>query len=148
MKRNIILLVAVLSSFTAVNVMAAKVLTPESLSGGVIISVQEAAKLSGNAKFYDMRKVINYGKGHVPGAVSIPFKPKSKKVAKFDQSKDKLDMSKFPTDKKTTVVFYSDGPYGWKSYKASVIAIKNGYTKVRWMRDGFANWKKAGSPSE
>ena len=46
------------------------------------------------------------------------------------------------------IVFYSDGPKGWKSYKASVLAAKAGHKNVKWMRAGIAGWKKSGLPFE
>jgi rhodanese-related sulfurtransferase len=141
-------IIMVLFVLCPLQTLAEKVITPATLAGGSIVSVSEAKELLGKAQFYDMRKVINFGKGHVPGAVSIPLNSKSEKTENFDVAKDELDMTKFPQDKKSNLVFYSDGPYGWKSYKASVIAIKNGYSNVKWMRDGFESWTKAGNAVE
>jgi rhodanese-related sulfurtransferase len=61
------------------------------------------------AFFVDTRSVVNFGKGHVPGASAIPYKSAS------------------------------DGPAGWKSYKASVWAIKAGYKNVNYMRGGWTD---------
>lgn len=144
MKKISIAMTLITVLFFAGKVLAARVLTPTLLPGGIIVSVETAKALHASARFFDMRKVINYGKGHIPGAVSIPFKPKSKKVVEFDKTKDQLDVSKFPADKNAAVVFYSDGPYGWKSYKASIIAINSGYRNVKWMRSGYGNWKNSG----
>jgi len=118
--------------------------TPTTLEGGKVISVAEAKALVGKASFFDMRKAVSYGKGHVPGAVALPYGQKSEKAVNFDASVDKFDMSQLPADKSAALVFYSDGPTGWKSYKAAVLAIRNGYTNVMWMREGSAGWEAAG----
>lgn len=145
MKKSLSSLLTTLILMAAVSTAdAARVLTPEQLSGGEIITPQAASKLSGTIYFYDMRKALNYAKGHVAGAVSLPFKPKSQKRVNFDHSLDTLNLSQLPEDRSAPVIFYSDGKYGWKSYKAAVIAIKSGFKRVYWMRDGFSGWKKSG----
>jgi 3-mercaptopyruvate sulfurtransferase SseA len=124
--------------------------TPTTLAGGKVISVDEGKKVldSGAAVFVDTRAVLNFGKGHVPGAVAIAYKEKSEKVASFDATQDQFELSKLPADKAKGIVFYSDGPSGWKSYKAAVLAIKAGHKNVMYMRDGFAGWTAKGLPSE
>lgn len=116
--------------------------TPQVLAGGKVISIEEAKKLvdAKSASFVDTRAVLNYGKGHVPGAIAVAYREKSAKAENFDATQDQLDLSKLPQDKNAQVVFYSDGPTGWKSYKASVLAIRAGYKNVMYMRGGFAEW--------
>jgi rhodanese-related sulfurtransferase len=118
--------------------------TPTTLSGGKVISADEAKAAVGKAAFFDMRKALSYGKGHLPGAVPLPYDQKSDKSADFDAAKDKFDMSQLPKNKSDAVVFYSDGPTGWKSYKAAVVAIRSGYTNVMWFRGGSAEWEGKG----
>lgn len=122
--------------------------TPKAIKGGKVVSVEEAGKLAQakSALFVDTRSVINYGKGHVPGAVTAAYKEKSDKVEGFDASVDSFDFAKIPADKGAKLVFYSDGPTGWKSYKAAVLAIQQGYTNVMYMRGGFADWSAKGLP--
>lgn len=124
--------------------------TPNSLSGGKVISVDEAKKLadSKSATFLDTRSVLNFGKGHVPGAKAVSYKEKSDFKADFDASQDQFDLAKLPADKAAKLVFYSDGPKGWKSYKSAVTAIKAGYKSVMWMRDGTDAWTAKGYPTE
>ena len=64
--------------------------TPTQLTGGKVITVQDAKQLLDGKKaaFIDTRSVINFGKGHVPSAVTASYKEKSDKVAEFDASKD------------------------------------------------------------
>lgn len=122
--------------------------TPLTLPGGKVLSVDEAKTLIGTASLFDMRSAVSYGKGHLKGAVALPYGQKSEKSVDFDASKDKFDMSKLPSDKGAAIIFYSDGPTGWKSYKAAVTAIKAGYTNVMWMRGGTAQWEQKGFPLE
>jgi len=118
--------------------------TPTTLSGGKIISADEAKAMADKAAFFDMRKALSYGKGHLPGATPLPYGQKSEKSAGFDATQDKFDLSQLPQDKSSAVVFYSDGPAGWKSYKAAVVAVRSGYTNVMWFRGGSTEWESKG----
>lgn len=122
--------------------------TPTVLTSGKVVSVEEAKALVGKTKFFDMRKVISFGKGHVPGAVALPYDQKSEKSESFDLAKDKFDMTQLPASKTETIVFYSDVPTGWKSYKAAVVTIRSGYTNVMWMRGGTNDWEQKSYPVE
>jgi rhodanese-related sulfurtransferase len=119
--------------------------TPTTLEKGKVVTVAEAKTLldGKTATFVDTRSVVNFGKGHIPGALAIGYKEGSDKVVNFDASKDSFDFAKIP-DKAKPVVFYSDGPTGWKSYKAAVTAVKAGYTNVSYFRGGFAEWEGKG----
>ena len=141
--------IAATLALTAVSAQASDE-TPTKLTGGKVISAEEGKKTldAGGAMFVDTRAVLNFGKGHVPGAVAIAYKEKSEKLENFDASQDQFELSKLPADKAKAVVFYSDGPAGWKSYKAAVLAIKAGHKNVMYMRDGFAGWTAKGFPSE
>jgi len=124
--------------------------TPTTLAGGKVISVEEGKKLldARAATFVDTRSIVNYGKGHVGGALTAAYKEKSEKVVTFDAQVDSFALDKLPKDKSATVVFYSDGPTGWKSYKAAVLSIGAGYKDVHYMRGGFADWTAKGFPIE
>ncbi len=124
--------------------------TPATLAGGKVISIEDARKLvdGKSAAFFDTRAVLNYGKGHIPGAVAVSYKEKSAFKADFDASLDQFDLAKLPADKNAKIVFYSDGPSGWKSYKAAALAVKDGRKNVMWMRSGFDAWSAKGFPAE
>jgi rhodanese-related sulfurtransferase len=124
--------------------------TPATLAGGKVIAPAEAKTLLDGKQtlFFDMRSAVNFGKGHIPGAKALPYKENSEFVANFDESVDQFDLTQLPADKNAGMVFYSDGPTGWKSYKAAVKAIKAGYKKVMWFREGFASWQAAQYPVE
>lgn len=118
--------------------------TPTGAKGVEVVSPEQARALVGQARFFDMRAAVNYGKGHIKGAVALPYEQKSAKSEGFDASADRLNMAKLPADKSAPIVFYSDGPTGWKSYKAAVLAARAGYSNVKWMREGTAGWKAKG----
>jgi rhodanese-related sulfurtransferase len=61
-------------------------------------------------------------------------------VSKIDAA-DKFDLSKLPADKSKAMVFYCNGSPCWKGYKAAAAAIKGGYKKVSWFRDGMPAWE-------
>jgi rhodanese-related sulfurtransferase len=120
--------------------------TPTSVAGGKVIGLDEAKALAGSkgAVFIDTRSTLNFGRGHIPGAVTASYREESDKTPAFDGSKDKFEFGKLPQDKAAKIVFYSDGPTGWKSYKAAVLAIKQGYTGVHYFRGGFDEWSSKG----
>jgi rhodanese-related sulfurtransferase len=124
--------------------------TPTTISHAKIISVDEARILleTKAARVFDTRSPLNFGKGHLPGATLIAYKEKSQFAADFDATQDSFDLAKLPADKNATIVIHSDGPSGWKSYKATVFAVKAGYRNVLWMRDGYAGWTAKGLPVE
>jgi rhodanese-related sulfurtransferase len=137
-------------SLVAAAAAADKPQTPTTLAGGKVIAASEAKSLldGKQAKFFDMRSAVNFGKGHIPGAKALPYKENSEFVADFDTTVDQFALAQLPPDKNAAMVFYSDGPTGWKSYKAAVLAIKAGYQQVRWFREGFSSWQAAGYPVE
>ncbi|MBL8373176.1 rhodanese-like domain-containing protein [Accumulibacter sp.] len=127
-----------------------KPLTPTSVKGARTITVEEAKGLLDKkaASFFDTRSPLNFGKGHLPGATLIAYKEKSEFALDFDARQDSFDIARLPADKNATIVIHSDGPSGWKSYKATVLAAKAGYRDVLWMRDGYAGWTAKGLPVE
>ena len=142
-KATILLLVCVFA--VAGLAIAGKVPTPTDPPEGVkIISAADVSKLmNGTAvKIIDMRKALNYGKGHLPGATSAPYKWTKK--GNPAHRTGKYDMTKLPEDKGSQILFHSDGPNGWKSYYASKAAAAAGYKNVLWMREGFATWSEKG----
>lgn len=150
LSRNLTLFALLLGLVGAPALAADKPDTPTTLPGGKVVAAEEAKKLldAQGASFFDTRAALNYGKGHVPGAQLIAYKEKSEFKADFDASADQFELAKLPADKAAKVVIYSDGPAGWKSYKAAVLAIKAGHKNVMWMREGYAGWTAKGLPSE
>ncbi len=71
-----------------------------------------------------------YVKGHIPGAISIPY-------SKFDKMEDKL-----PKSKDAQLVFYCGGLKCPLSHKSAWKAEAIGYTNVSVFAQGFPKWKK------
>ncbi len=121
--------------------------TPTELPGGRIVSLQEARDMiDAGTRIIDVRSGINFGRGHIPGAVLVPYKGSSAKRVDFDPTLDRFPLSALPEEKDAPVLVYSHGDTGWKSYKAAVTAIRSGYTQVSWFRDGFSTWVAADLP--
>jgi rhodanese-related sulfurtransferase len=141
-----VLLIAAVLGATA----ASRTSAPTHLEGGQLVSVDDAYRMASaqEAEFIDVRKGINYGRGHVPGACYVGYSGRSANSTAFDASRDSFDLTMLPDDRSTALVFYSHGDTGWKSYKAAVTAIRTGYTNVYWMRDGLASWVARGYPLE
>lgn len=139
---------AVLGLIFAGALRAAEPVTPTTAPGVEVITIDQAKGLVGKAQFFDMRSAVNFGKGHIKGAVALPYDNKSDNAPNFDATKDKFNVAKLPSDKSTTIVFYSDGPSGWKSYKAAIQAAKMGYKNVKWMREGTTGWMAKSLPLE
>jgi rhodanese-related sulfurtransferase len=123
--------------------------TPSTLAGVKLVSADEAKKLQdAGAAMIDTRVSAEYAEKTIKGAKSVPYKEKSAKEVGFDASKDDFDLSKLPSDKAAPVVFFCNAGECWKSYKASVVAQKAGYTKINWLRGGLPEWVAKGLPTQ
>ena len=142
--RSSILAVCLLLTFFAATATAGLKETPLTGPDNVkVVTPEEAKALQGKALFYDARKAMNFGKGHLPGAVTISVRWRDKKVP-LEERIPEFDTSKLPKDKNRLIIFYSHGSTGWKSYHAARVAAELGYKNVYWMRVGFAGWKASG----
>jgi len=123
--------------------------TPTALAGAKLVAADEVVKAqSTGATVIDSRVASEYAEGHIKGAANVPYREKSEKAVSFDPSQDEFNLAKLPADKAAAIVIYCNGPECWKSFKASAVAIKAGYTNVLWYRDGFPQWKSKGLPAE
>ena len=123
-------------------VMAAE--TPATLAGTKLVNAAEVKKmLDSGVPVIDTRVAAEYAEKTIKGAKSVPYKEKSAKDAGFDASQDQFDLSKLPADKAAPVVFFCNAGECWKSYKASVVAAKAGYSKINWFRGGMPEWVAA-----
>lgn len=71
---------------------------------------------------------VKFTKGHIPGAVSIPF-------LEFDEK-----VSLLPEDKNTLLIYYCEGPSCKLSHKSATKAETLGYTNVKVYAAGFPEW--------
>lgn len=122
--------------------------TPLNIPGGAMVNAEQAKALHDKgAVFVDSRVAAEYAEKHIKGAISVVYKETHKKVGKLDP-KDSVDMSKLPSDKNKVLVFYCNGSPCWRGYKGADAAIKAGYKKVNWFRDGLPAWESKGYPTE
>ena len=123
--------------------------TPASLAGVKLVTAEEAKKLQDSGvPLIDTRVAAEYAEKTIKGAKSVPYKEKSAKAVNFDASQDQFDLSKLPADKNAPLVFFCNAGECWKSYKASVVAQKAGYTKINWLRGGVPEWTSKGLPTQ
>jgi len=123
--------------------------TPPTLAGTSLVTAEQVKDLMAKGvPVVDTRVANEYAEAHIKGAINVPYKEKSAKSASFNASEDSFDLSKLPTDKNADIVFYCNAGSCWKSYKASAVAAKAGYTKIHWFRGGYPEWKGKGLPTE
>jgi rhodanese-related sulfurtransferase len=123
--------------------------TPASLNGATVVSAEAVlAAHDAGTPIIDTRVASEYADGHIKGAISVPYREKSAKSVDFDASQDDFNLAKLPPNKAAALVMYCNGPECWKSFKAATAAIKSGYTKILWYRDGFPQWQSKGLPVE
>lgn len=123
--------------------------TPPALAGAKVVSADEVkSMLESGVPVIDTRVAAEYAEKTIKGARNIPYKEKSAKAANFDASQDQFDLGKLPSDKAAPVVFFCNAGECWKSYKASAVALKAGYTKVHWFRGGFPEWSGKSLPTQ
>ncbi|MDD5002030.1 rhodanese-like domain-containing protein [Rhodoferax sp.] len=122
--------------------------TPRTLPGATLIDAAGVAKLVKQKDTYliDTRNKDEFKAGHLPGAKWVPYVEKSAKEPDYVAKADQFDLGQLPANKASTLVFSCNGPECWKSFKASDVAVKAGYTQVRWFRGGFPEWRDAGFP--
>jgi rhodanese-related sulfurtransferase len=134
-------------ALTAASAYAAE--TPSSLAGVKNVSADEVKKmLDSGVPIIDTRVAAEYAEKTIKGAVSVPYKEKSTKDPGFDASQDQFDLAKLPANKSAPLVFFCNAGECWKSYKASVVAQKAGYSKISWFRGGFPEWSSKGLPTQ
>lgn len=123
--------------------------TPASLAGVKNVNAEEVKKLlDSGVPVIDTRVAAEYAEKTIKGATSVPYKEKSAKDVGFDASQDQFDLGKLPANKAAPLVFFCNSGECWKSYKASVVALKAGYTKINWFRGGFPEWSGKGLPTQ
>ena len=142
-------IIGTIVAFSCLSVFAAKVVTPRSVDGVTVVTAKEAKALQDKGGIIvDVRKRMQYETKRIKGAVNVAYKEKSAKKPDYDASKDKWKFEKIAAHKGNVVIFYCNGVNCWKSYKAAVMASKNGFAKVHWLRTGFPAWEGAGFPTE
>ncbi len=135
-------------SFTYVSTLG--YFTPRALAGAKVVDAKTVAALlqARQGRYIDTRNDLEFNEGHVPGATLVPYVEKSSKDPDFDAAVDQFAVARLGPDKNALLVFGCNGPECWKSHKASIAAMKAGYTNVDWFRGGVPEWRAAGLPIE
>ena len=86
---------------------------------------------AGTVTILDVRPEDEFALGHLPGALSIPFRELKSRLSEIDP--------------KHEIVAYCRGPYCVLSYEAVAWLRSRGF-KVRRLQDGLPEWRAAGLP--
>ncbi|MCK5296676.1 MAG: rhodanese-like domain-containing protein [Alphaproteobacteria bacterium] len=118
---------------------AGKNLSVESVEGAITLKTDKAFELfEDGASFLDVRSPEMFEKNKIPESVNMFFKN--------NFTKEKL--AEFFPDKDNSLVIYCGGIYCPYSAPASEKALKWGYKKVYYYREGVPAWEEAGNPVE
>jgi len=112
--------------------------TPESLDGTTKVSAEKLIDLlqsSPDLVVIDSRKPSDRAKGFIEGSVALP-----------NTDTNEASLAKHIKNKSTPIAFYCNGIKCGRSYAASKIAIKLGYTNIYWFRGGWDEWIQKGLP--
>lgn len=112
--------------------------TPATLLGAKTVSSENVKEILGKAVIVDVRKKASYLEGHLPGAKSA--------ASFYDAEKKTFDAAAFGSDKSAPIVIYGHGSDGWSAVAAVKSAVDAGFTNVRWMRTGWADWTNKKMP--
>ena len=148
-KQTFVRLISTLALTVGMFTTASAAETPATLAGTKLVNAADVKKLlDSGVPVIDTRVAAEYAEKTIKGAKSVPYKEKSAKDTGFDASQDQFDLTKLPSDKAAPLVFFCNSGECWKSYKASVVAQKAGYSKIQWFRGGMPEWVKAGLPPQ
>jgi len=114
-------------------------LSKEEYPSITFITLEEAEDLfsGGEALFIDSRDKKDFKKGHVLGAVNIPF---------VEHKEEALDLRSIPLKK--TLVVYCDGSECQSSVALSKVLHKKGFAPIKVFFGGWLEWQKKGLPVE
>jgi len=110
----------------------------EEFSSIVFITLGEAEELfaTGSALFIDSRAVEDFKKGHIFGAVNIPFVERKKK--------EELNMEPYPPE--GIYVVYCDANECQSSVELAKLLHEKGFQDIRVFFGGWEEWVREGLP--
>jgi len=137
MHKKLINFLGALVALFSTSIVLAEV-SPVTIAGATTVDTAKARVLfDQEAAFVDVRKDSDWDAGRIPGAIHIELKKVfSPETLEAEVKKDE------------PVVFYCNGEKCMRSSKATAKAVKWGWSKVYYYRDGFPAWKAEGNPIE
>lgn len=138
MKKTALYVISMFMVLLTAQAIAAEKVSPMAVDGATTVDTAKAKSLfDAGALFVDVRSDKDWAAGRIPDAVHIELKKKFNETALTNEVK-----------KDEPVVIYCNGESCLRSSQASIDAVKWGFTKVYYYRDGFPAWKAAGYPAE
>lgn len=115
--------------------------------GRPVVRIVEAAEarsvLAGReALALDLRESIDFGQGHLPGAVLLTLPQRSRLTATVLAARPGFDRDADP------LVLYCYGRDCIRSWETSALAARDGFAHILWFREGMTAWQEAGYPVE
>jgi rhodanese-related sulfurtransferase len=110
--------------------------SPVTVQGAVTVDAAVAKALfDRHVPFIDVRTLARWNLGHIPKATLLDLET--------DFTLENLLARAGRTEE---VVIYCEGPKCLRSSEASQQAVKRGFQRVYYFRDGFPAWRTAGQP--
>lgn len=129
----------ILTLAMASNLINAAEQSAKTVRGAVTVDAVAAKNLfDEEVLFIDIRKNKDWEAGRIPGAEHLELK----KV--FSEE----SLAEIAESKNEKMVFYCNGGSCLRSEKASALAVKWGYKKVYYFRDGYPAWQAHNYPTE
>jgi len=113
-------------------------LSPQTINGATTVDTTKAKQLfDQGALFVDVRRDSDWDSGRIPDALHLELK----KVFSQQSLLEEAAIN-------DPIVIYCNGEKCLRSSKATILAVKWGFKKVYFFRDGFPAWKQASQPIE
>lgn len=119
-------------------VQAEKPIAPESIDGVTTVTAEEAIELilsHPDLLVIDSRRVEEYAKQHIEGAISLP-----------DDEMTAATLGQLASGLNRPLLFYCNGIHCLRSSQAAAKAIAWGYPQVYWFRGGWLEWMEKAMP--
>lgn len=118
----------------------------EEVPGATLVDTEAAWRLfRAGVTFVDVRLRADYETARIPGAVHLPIMETPDHPDNRFTAARLLDVV---GGHHAPVVLYCNAALCWRTEAATRLAVAWGFTDVRYFRDGFPAWRRAGLPVE